>query len=79
MKMHLMIASLLLSASTLAAPSIAEAKMAPCVKGAVIGGVAGQLMGHHALAGAAVGCAGAAIIHKNRHHRRHRTSTAYRR
>jgi hypothetical protein len=53
--------------------------MAPCVKGALIGGVAGQVLGHHALAGAAVGCAGAAIIHKNRHHRRHRTSTAYRR
>jgi hypothetical protein len=75
MKTHLMLASLLLSASTLAAPTIAEAKMAPCAKGAIIGGVAGHLIGHHALAGAAVGCAGAAIVHKHRHHRRHRTTT----
>jgi hypothetical protein len=72
MKTHLMFASLLLSASTLAAPTIAEAKMAPCAKGAVIGGVAGHLLGHHAVAGAVVGCAGAAIAHKHRrHHRRH--------
>ena len=70
MKTHLMLASLLLSASTLAAPTLAEAKMAPCVKGAIVGGVAGQLIGHHALAGAAVGCAGAVIIHK--HHRHYR-------
>ena len=79
MKTHLILASLLLSASTLAAPSIAEAKMAPCVKGALVGGVAGQLIGHHALAGAAVGCAGAVIIHKSRHHHRRHTTAYYRR
>ncbi len=75
MKSHLILASLLLSASALSAPTVAEAKMAPCVKGAIVGGVAGQLLGHHALAGAAVGCAGAAIVHKSRHH--HHNTTAY--
>ena len=76
MKTHLMLASLLLSASALTAPATAEAKLPPCAKGAIIGGVAGHLIGHHAAAGAVVGCAGAVIVHK-RHHRRH--ASTYRR
>ena len=80
MKTHLMLAALLLSASTLAVPTLAEAKMAPCAKGAIVGGVAGQLIAHKALAGAVVGCAGAALAHKHhRHHRHHRTTAYYRR
>lgn len=79
MKIHLILASLVLSATTLSIPAVAQAKMAPCVKGAIVGGVAGQLLGHHALAGAAVGCAGAAIIHKNRQHHHRHTAAYYRR
>lgn len=44
-----------------------------CVKGAIIGGVAGHFMHHHALAGAAVGCvAGHYVFRHHRHHRYYR-------
>jgi uncharacterized protein YcfJ len=32
------------------------ANAAGCIKGAVVGGVAGHFVGHHGLAGAAAGC-----------------------
>ncbi|HEY1795932.1 MAG TPA: hypothetical protein VGG57_07415 [Stellaceae bacterium] len=49
----LAVAALAFGSATL--PGTANA--AGCVKGAVVGGAAGHFMGHHTLAGAAVGCA----------------------
>ncbi len=45
-----------------------------CVKGAVIGGVAGHFMHHHAVAGAAVGCVAGHYVfrHRSHHYRHHR-------
>jgi uncharacterized protein YcfJ len=42
-----------------------------CVKGAVIGGVAGHFMHHHAVAGAAVGCVAGHYVFRHRSHRYH--------
>jgi uncharacterized protein YcfJ len=44
----------LLALSPLAAPT---AQAAGCIKGAIVGGVAGHFMGHHGMVGAAAGCA----------------------
>jgi hypothetical protein len=43
-----------LTALVLLAPSVSEAK--GCIKGALVGGVAGRYAGHHGLLGAAAGC-----------------------
>jgi hypothetical protein len=45
-------AALLITAMAAPAPGLARG----CMKGAIIGGVAGHMMHHHALAGAAAGC-----------------------
>ena len=39
-----------------------------CVKGAIIGGVAGHFAHHHALAGAAVGCVAGHYVFRHRSH-----------
>ncbi|MEG3124689.1 hypothetical protein [Sphingomonas sp. GB1N7] len=44
-----------LAAATLALAGPADAK--GCLKGAAVGGVGGHLAGHHAVLGAAAGCA----------------------
>jgi hypothetical protein len=43
------------AALMLSAGGAAEAR--GCLKGAVVGGVAGHFVGHHPIAGAAIGCA----------------------
>ena len=45
-----------LSAAALLLLSAGAAEARGCLKGAAIGGVAGHFAGHHALAGAAIGC-----------------------
>jgi hypothetical protein len=52
--------SMLVAASTILATvglSSGPADAAGCVKGAVVGGIAGHVMGNHGLVGAGVGCA----------------------
>ena len=49
----LMIAPLLLASLSMSQPASA----AGCLRGAVVGGVAGHYVGHHGLVGAGVGCA----------------------
>ncbi len=51
MKMILASAVLTLGAA------LAPAQAAGCLKGAAVGGVGGHVLGHHALLGAAAGCA----------------------
>jgi len=51
----LVLAAALLSAASLVA--VAPANAAGCLKGAVVGGVAGHFMHRHTLLGAGVGCA----------------------
>jgi hypothetical protein len=51
---HIVIAAV---ATCFALFSIPAAEAAGCLKGAAIGGVAGHFMHHHAILGAAVGCA----------------------
>jgi hypothetical protein len=54
MKFNPVVTLLVLAASVfVATPSVA----AGCLKGAAVGGVGGHFVGHHAVAGAAVGCA----------------------
>jgi hypothetical protein len=50
----LAIAAALLAAAILIPQGPADAK--GCVKGAMVGGVAGHFVGHHGLLGAAAGC-----------------------
>jgi hypothetical protein len=52
--------SIVLAAAAVALSSAAlpvSANAAGCLRGAAVGGVAGHFVGHHTLAGAAVGCA----------------------
>ena len=52
--------SLALAAALLAGAALlptGQAQAAGCLKGAVVGGVAGHFMGHHGGIGAAAGCA----------------------
>ena len=53
--MKVILAAASCAALALIASPSAEAK--GCLKGAAVGGVAGHFMGHHPVAGAAVGCA----------------------
>jgi len=45
-----------LSAAALLVMSAGAADAKGCVRGALVGGVAGHFAGHHTLAGAAIGC-----------------------
>ena len=45
-----------LAAVLLLGPGAMRADAAGCLKGAVVGGVAGHFVGHHGLIGAGVGC-----------------------
>ena len=53
MKFKLILTASLACAALL--PSLSEAK--GCLKGAAVGGIGGHVAGHHALIGAAAGCA----------------------
>jgi hypothetical protein len=68
-----------LSAAALLVLSAGAAEAKGCVRGALVGGVAGHFAGHHTLAGAAIGCVVAHHHYKvqerrarayDRHHRR---------
>lgn len=52
MKAQVAILSLFAALAVVAAPAQAKG----CLKGAAVGGVGGHFVGHHGLAGAAVGC-----------------------
>ena len=52
-KSQIAILSLFAAVAMVAAPAQAKG----CLKGAAVGGVGGHFIGHHGLAGAAIGCA----------------------
>lgn len=55
--------TLILAAALVAGVPLANA--AGCAKGAVVGGIAGHVVGHHGLLGAAAGC----VVGKHRAHK----------
>ena len=46
----------ILGIAVLAGPAALPAQAAGCVKGAIVGGVAGHFVHHHGLIGAGIGC-----------------------